>query len=173
MIHANTQPDYIRVVLYAVALETITDLIYQVNKDKMKPVPDKRLATEIRAKLKETIQTFATKITDAANKQFTEAVTHINKPTNAEKLTKPFLLYNIPLLPSDLEAIKNRNDFLHGRLPYNPGSYELSLVGYRLQFCVNSLVMKICDYTGGVIYQASIFQDSKKIIMDCHPYRII
>ncbi len=173
MIHANTQPDYIRVVLYAVALETVTELVYQENKDKMKPVPDRKLAAEIRTKLIETLQQFAAKISDASLKKFTETINQINKPTNAEKLTKPFVLYNIPLITNDLDAIKNRNDFLHGRLPYNPGSHELSIVGYRLQFCVNALVMKYCGYTGAVIYQASIFQNEKKMKTDCHHFILI
>lgn len=173
MIHTNTQPDYIRVVLYAVGLETITELLYQENKDKMKPVPDKKLATKIRSRLTETLQQFTATISDSALRKFTETINQINKPTNSEKLTKPFSIYNIPLLDKDLEAITKRNDFLHGRLPYDPGSHELSLVGYRLQFCVNALVMKYCGYTGAVIYQASIFQNEKKIKTDCHHFILI
>lgn len=173
MIHTNIQPDYIRVVLYAVGLETITDLVYQENKDKMKPVSDKELAVEIRSRLTETLQQFATMISDSALKKFIEVINQINKPTNSEKLTRPFSIYGVPLIDNDLDAIKNRNDFLHGRLPYNPGSHELSIVGYRLQFCVNALVMKYCGYTGAVIYQASIFQREKKKKIDCPVYRII
>jgi hypothetical protein len=173
MIHANTQPDYIRVVLFAVALETITELIYKENKDKMKPVPDKTLAVEIRTNLLETLQQFASKISEPAFRKFTETIKHINNPSNTEKLTKPFALFNIPLINGDSEAINKRNDFLHGRLPYEPGSYELSLVGYRLQYCVNSLVMKFSSYNGAVIYQASIFQCEKMKKADCLAYRII
>lgn len=173
MIHTNTQPDFIKVVTFAVALESIAELIYNEHKKTMKPVNDKKLMHEIKTNLRNVISNYSSKISESAFAKFSGTIDHINKPTNIEMLTKPFEILGIPLSDLDKKAISNRNDFLHGRLPFEPGSHELSIIGCRLQYCVNSLLLKYCNYKGAVHYYATLYQFSHKLKVDSQAFIII
>lgn len=172
MVQAVTQPDYIRVVQFAVALEAIAKLFYEDNEQKMKPIPDNTVAKRLRSSLKSELEKFSD-IPDEVKEKLKNYLDRINSPTNADMLTKPFELLGINLSDADLEAIRKRNDFLHGRLPADAGTHELSVIGYRLQFCVNAIILKFLGYQGAVLYHASLYQHHHHLPVGESPVRLI
>jgi hypothetical protein len=172
MVQAVNHPDYIRVVQFAVALEAIAKLFYEDNEQRMKPIADNAIAKRLRNCLKSELDKF-NDIPDEVKGKFRNYLDRINSPTNADMLTKPFELLGIKLSDADLDAIRKRNDFLHGRLPADAGTHELSIIGYRLQFCVNAKILKFRGYQGGVLYHASLYQHHHHLPVGESPIRFI
>ncbi len=173
MLSANSQPDYTQVVLYSVALESMAKLIYEQNENAMNVIGNKVVEKEIRVALKTSLKEFQNLIEEPAYKKLNARIDNINSPSNQDMLTRPFSLYNIPLTSNDLEAINNRNDFLHGKLTYEAGSRNLSITSLRLHYCVNTLILKYIGYNGAVLYQPWFYQRHHKMLIDCNPFQII
>lgn len=173
MAQASKQPDYIRVIQYSVALESISKLFYEKNEAKMNPISDRSLSKLIRKSLKNELEKFKDEISIESFEKLNNYIDRINSPTNSDMLTKPFELLNIQLNEEELEAIKKRNDFLHGRLPADPGSHNLAIIGFHLHYCVNILILKYLGYKGAVIRQAVLYKRAHAIINNLEAYQII
>ena len=102
---------------YAVALESITDLIVLDNEEVFAPVKDKKLSAEIRAKLKDALNEFEDKLDTTALNTYKARLDNLNQLTNKSKLTKPFELLKFSLSKADIDAIDHRNDFYTVGLP--------------------------------------------------------
>lgn len=168
----------LRAAIYSIAIETITNIIYEDNKDKMNPITDQLLADKIQSKMLGVIEEYEAFLPETAKKILEAKVADINKPTNAAKLSKPFELLGIKLSKDDIKILNHRNKFLHGTSPFKEDELEsrqveISYIGRRLLFMVNCLVLKYVGYRGHVINPAAWQQlNFEKEVTD-HLYRVI
>jgi hypothetical protein len=155
---AHTEPAYVSSGLYSIALETITNEISEEITDKIRPIQDKPTAKAIRQSLQKILDNYKDQIPEDAFKKIASDIELINSPTNKQKLLQPFHHFQVKLPPKDIEAIENRNDFLHGRIPDSSDRHALPLINGRLLFCINCLVLKHVGFSGYVIYYPTIYQ---------------
>lgn len=170
---AHTEPHYIKASLYSVALETITNLIFELIETKHKPIQDKTLAKQIRDDLALTLANYKTKISIETFEKFSNDINRLNSLTNKQKLLLPFTHFGCKLPPKDIDAIEKRNDFLHGRIPDNADRHYLPIIVGRLLFCVNYLTLKYIGFTGYIFYPATMYQFNNKLEIDEKPLRRI
>jgi hypothetical protein len=100
--------------IYSIALETITQHIYQENQDRLNPIGDKKLATLIVKDLQNIVNQYSKSISEEGMKILKKKVANINSPTNSFKLSKPFEIQRIKLSPRDVKILNERNSYLHG-----------------------------------------------------------
>lgn len=158
ILEANTSSLILRPAGYSVALEKLTNIIVEENKG-LKPIPDKALSKRFRKELSEILVNLKTEIEQVGNEDsitiLQKNIDKINNPTNRDKLTKPFEIYEIELNKVDIDAIDNRNNFLHGRnIKIEEGSdefIEIWSISMRLNKIINKLILKHIGYTGYVI----------------------
>lgn len=168
----------LRAGIYSIALETITNIVYEENIDKINPIQDKKLASLIRNKFKDIVKEYDEFISKYGLKIIESKINDINKPTNSKKLSVPFEIYRIKLNKDDLDILNHRNKFLHGTSPFTETElknkdYEIEYIASRLQFMLNSLMLKYVGYSGHIInYPAWIQRNRKKEITD-HLFKII
>ncbi|KAA5536224.1 hypothetical protein F0919_00735 [Taibaiella lutea] len=171
LIKANSEEDYIKTTIYSVALESMCKLMYE--KKPINPIPEKKLASQIRDDLKKIINHHAKDLQEESIAKLNNYVNNINRPSNSDMLTKPFVENNIKLNELDLQAINHRNDFLHGRLPYDSGTHELSIIALRLLYCVSCLILKYSGYIGGLNYYSFHYQHYNNLKKEGNPYYLI
>ncbi len=143
---------------YAVALEKITNIVVEENGG-LKPIPDKRLSSKFLKAMREVLKSMKEEINEVGNEDsiviLGKNIDKMNSPTNRDKLTKPFNIYEIDLDAKDQEAIANRNNFLHGRgLNVAEGTdlfNEVWETSMRLNGMINKLILKHLGYSGYVI----------------------
>lgn len=158
ILEANTSSLILRPAGYSVALEKLTNIIVEENKG-LKPIPDKALSKRFRKEVSEVLAKLKTEIEQVGNEDsitiLQKNIDKINNPTNRDKLTKPFEIYEIWLNKEDVDAIDNRNNFLHGRnIKIEEGSdefIEIWSISMRLNKIINMLILKHIGYTGYVI----------------------
>ncbi|WP_336687353.1 hypothetical protein [Chryseobacterium bernardetii] len=170
---ANTEPYYVRASLYSVALETITNIIYELIQENNKPILDKKIAKSLRINLLNTLEQFRNQISEQAYQKFSNDLNRLNSLTNKQKLQLPFKYYEINLSQKDIDAIENRNDFLHGRIPEGIDKHVLPLIIARLLFCINALILKYIGFKGCILYPVSIYQQNNRIEIEEKPIRLI
>ncbi len=143
---------------YSVALEKITNIIAEENKG-LKPIIAKGLSRAFISEVKEVLKQFKDRIEQEGNEDsiniLTKNIDRLNSPTNRDKLTKPFEIYNINLTAAEHEAIGNRNSFLHGRaLKIEEGSeefLEIYMNSLRLHKLVTKLILKHIGFSGHIV----------------------
>ena len=170
---AHSEPHYVKASLYSVALETITNLIYENIEATNKPIQDKALWKSLRNDLKNTLSTFKEKISQQAYSKFSNDLDRINSLTNKQKLLLPFEYYEFILPAKDIEAIEKRNDFLHGRIPESADKHNLAVTVARLLFCINFLVLKYISFKGCIFYHPVMYQHNNRLAVDEYPLRKI
>ena len=168
IVEGHTLSIELRAAIYSVALETITNIICDENESKIKPITDKKFAKLLIAELKEVLLKYSDKCSKVNLETLIKKIDVLNSPTNKQKLLKPFELLNITLNEKEKECINKRNDFLHGRIPYecnDDSEYQLQQIALTLLYCVTILVLKYIGYNGFVLYYPSIneFKREKKI----------
>lgn len=139
--------------IYSIALETITSFISEENKEKLKPIPDKKLSNLIIDKFKKTLSEYESFISDYGNEILLAKIQNINSPTNSKKLSKPFELLNLKLSKSELLVLNHRNKFLHGTSPFEEDELkdkdnDIAFISKKLLTLCNSLILKYCGYSG-------------------------
>jgi hypothetical protein len=112
----------LRAAVYSVALEAITDIILKENQSKFTPIPHKQLAKKVVSDLLAALEPFRPQISKDAMVTLEKKLRVINSPTNTDKLLRPFALYGIKLTTQEITCIEKRNDFLHGRFPFDPAN---------------------------------------------------
>lgn len=158
IIESNTATLILKPAGYSVALEKITNIIAEENKG-LKPIQDKKISQEFIAEVKKVLEQFKDRIEEVGNKDsitiLTKNIEGLNSPTNRDKLTKPFEIYNIELSEQEKKTIGNRNSFLHGRaLDIEEGSEEYLVIymnSLRLNKLVNKLILKHIGFSGYVV----------------------
>lgn len=164
--------------ILSIALETITNLVYEENKERMNPISDKKLSQKIRAELKETLLNYNNVVTPEGMQILISKINELNRPTNSKKLSYPFDYYKIKLNEKELEILNHRNKFLHGTSPFNEEELEskeqeLLIIIAHLRFMVNSLLLKYVGYKGHIIHYPSVIEYNLKLSISNHLFRII
>lgn len=154
-------PIEMRGTFLSVALESLTD--YYEKSGKLESC--KLLSRESWEPLRDlllksiSIDSDSFSLTSDQKRILKERVLNINGPTNAEKLTKPFDISGISLTKEELDAIKQRNVFLHGRRILSQqileedrsawqSPYKIEMLLYT---AVNKLLLKTIGYSGPIL----------------------
>lgn len=168
----------LRASIYSLALETLTNVIYEENKDKINPIADKKLASKIFSKMKDVLNEYSEFLSDSSKNTLESKINDMNKPTNSKKLSIPFELVGIKLKKEDLEILNHRNKFLHGTSPF--GEKELSekereivYITKRFHFMINCLLLKYVGYRGHIVNYSAWHQLNEKEKITDHLYQII
>lgn len=151
---------------YAIALESLSDIILGDNSLKLAPIKDKNLAKTIRKKCKQIIKEDGSELEEEDLGTLIGRIDHLNQPTNKSLLKAPFDLLGIKLLPEDEAILKVRNELLHGRIPdiKNEGekrsdrrqTMDLYYSAMRLYTLLNILVLKWVGYDNRVLNHPKI-----------------
>jgi hypothetical protein len=168
--------------ILSIALETLANVIYEENDSTLAPIKKKSVSKKLRKELLKTLDNFKEDI-DAEGKEIIKSrIDQINQKTNREKLLVPFNLLKVPLSSTDIEAIEQRNAFLHGRTPMvqeiEPKSlneadkfrYYLYL---KLYVLVSSIIMKYVGYDNFVVNYPKIYEKETGFELDEEYYRQI
>ncbi len=174
----QTKHDLLKAGIFSIALETISGLIYEDNKEKINPIQDKGKARLIRHKLQKALEEFNQKIPEEALKIYTAKINELNKPTNSKKLSYPFQLYKIKLSVEEIEILNHRNKFLHGTSPFEETElidkkYELKFIIAHLKFMINCLMLKYVGYSGHIVNNPGFMEYNTKKTVSNHLFKII
>lgn len=164
--------------ILSIALETMTNIIAEEKESILKPIKNKGIATEIVHKIQEILNDYNNQIDENGMKILQAKIFDFNKPTNSDKLKRPFELYGIKLNTEDLKILQHRNKFLHGKSPFNEDELhnkknELKYISSRLHFLVSSLMLKYIGYKGHVIFYPAWIQYNLKQKLTDHLYKVI
>ncbi|WDF77127.1 hypothetical protein PQ469_24895 [Mucilaginibacter sp. KACC 22773] len=175
MVQANTLALEIKGSAYSVALETITNQLLKDNGiDFPKPIEDSKQAEDFINKLKALAdEAFPG---DNQDHKTLRRILHgkfnyINAPTNADKLSKPFALFNYTLLPYELKVLKDRNQYQHGKLPARTAEdnvvfrevYFSCVVLHRL---IAILILKSAGFSGYIINYPKLHEHITGTVLD-------
>lgn len=174
----------IRCSTFSVALETIVSLIHSENKDFFKPIKK----TQQLAPILEEFQGIADREKDKfSNLEYTslsKKITYLNTPFNKDKFVLAFELYNMKLPEIYNSLLNTRNQFFHGKTPYDEGILkskvkELHLEADRLHMLVSILILKYIGYEGHIKNQAayrleteSFYNETERQTEECAFYSI-
>jgi hypothetical protein len=169
VVEGHTLSTELQAAIYSIALEAITNIISEENECKFSPITDKKVSKKFIIDLKKVLDKYAESINTNGRETLIKKINVINSPTNKDKLLKPFELLKLKLNEKEIECIDKRNDFLHGRLPYNfnddESKFKLQQISLTLLYCVTILVLKYIGYSGYVMYYPTMneFKKKKKI----------
>ena len=157
---------------YAIVLETLSDLIIGDDKLKLAPIKDKPKAKLLRKQLLKVLDEFDY-LPDDDLAVLKARIEQINQVTNGERLKAPFKKLGITLLERDMEVLRSRNDFLHGRIPdisktvAVPGLEEknrdLYYASMRFYTLLSMLILKWVGFDNYVTNYPKLNQDYCKI----------
>ncbi len=157
----NIYPLEMRASAYSIALETIKNIIIEENESKVNPFKKKNFASETISKLKEIIIPLDNFYFN--NKEaILNKIEQLNQVTNKDSFKLAFALCGFQLTKIDEEALLKRNDFLHGRIPFEGAeeskqNQELKFITYKLHFLVTTLIMKYSKYCGYLKNNPKVF----------------
>jgi len=166
---------------FAIALESMAELITDPLKEKIAPIKDKSLARRIRAACSEIVRTNCDGLAADDLKALLGRIEHINDVTNQSRLRVPFKLLNIELTASDFKTIDTRNKFLHGTVPDMTEVGEVRserredldryYAALRLYTLLNRLILKWAGYGNYLINHAKIQEEATGVKLK-EPYYI-
>ncbi len=168
--------------ILSITLETLANVIYEENESKLAPIKSKSISRKFRKELLKTLDNFDKDIDNEGREILKARIDQINQRTNREKLLIPFQILKIPTTTIDIEAIEQRNAFLHGRTPMvqdiKPQSineedryrYYLYL---KLYVLISSVIMKYIGYDNLVVNYPKIYENNTGINLDEEYYRQI
>lgn len=135
--------------LYSVALETLTQMIYDENIETLVPM-GKKSFNEMRSIFMNIFSKYADKMDERGKKIIEAKISNMNSPTNRDKLEKPFELSGIILTEEEKITIETRNKYLHGDEPENSYEWFLKkqLNALDLFDLVGRLILKQFKYEG-------------------------
>lgn len=166
LIEGHTLSTELQATIYYVALEALTNIISEANEKKMKPIPNKKLGQKICKELIGVVNNYTESLTEDGVNTLISKINVIYSATNSQKLLKPFEIYGIELNSKELEAIKKRNDFLHGRIPLSTicedKKFDLQQISFTVLYCVTALILKYVGYSGFVMYHPTLNEFNKK-----------
>jgi len=166
----------------SIALEAITNEICNKNKSSITPIKSKEVSTSLRKELLEVLKKYDDKIDKEGLKIISSKIQQINQSTNRDKLLIPFKVLNIPIYSTDIEAIDQRNAFLHGRSPMLKNNEPESIdeedktrfyLFLKLYVLVSAIVMKYIGFDNLIVNYPKIFEKETGIILDEEYYRQI
>lgn len=174
----NTKQNLLKAGILSITLETITTLVYDENKERVKLISDKQIAEKLKQNLLNELNKFKEDISEEAIKILTSKINQINTPTNSKKLAFPFEYYGITLSDVEKQILNHRNKFLHGTSPFEESQLEqketeLIIIVSHLLFMVNTLILKYINYTGHIVHYPSIVEYKFNLPLSDKLYRII
>lgn len=147
-------PLEIKASTYSVALETLKNIVIEENEEKINPFKSKGIASK-------TIQGFKCAINELDDLVFNNKkavlnkLEQLNQVGNRDSFILAFKLLGVSLNMDDENCISMRNEFLHGRIPYEneihekeEKDYQLQHIVYKLHLLITSLIFKYCGYSG-------------------------
>lgn len=152
LIESARYPAQIRASTYSVSLETIKNLIIDDKEKDINPIKKKADAKKIREKLKLVLDSFDD-VSMFNNKNVLYAkIDNINAITNSASFLLSFKQLGITLTEEDIRCINYRNEFLHGRLSFDPANaedeYQMNRVVFKLHLLICSLILKRAGFKG-------------------------
>ncbi len=145
-------PFEIQAATYSVSLETIKNIIIEKNEEKINPFKDKKIAGQVIADLKKVIE--LVDITNFNSKETVlKKIEQLNQIGNTDSFFAMFHLLTIKLNEDDERCITKRNDFLHGRIPFEnePEDFknnELKHIVYKYHFLLCAAILKNAGFSG-------------------------
>ncbi len=140
---------------YAVALETLKNIIIAENEDKINPIKSKTISKQLRAELKSVIDKYDD--VHFNNKAaIIQKIDVLNQVPNTDSFVKMFELIGLSINNEDKEILKKRNDFLHGRIPFEDerrdiNKNELAKIVMKLHLLLCAVILKRADYHGYLV----------------------
>jgi hypothetical protein len=161
VLESGNYPLEIRGATYSVALETVKEIVLEVYEDKVKPFREKSHAKAIIRQLK-TIVEADEDIFYNDKRTILSKLENLNTPANSAGFADCFRQLGIKLNERDLKVLNNRNDFLHGRIPFENESkgeqnHELQHIIFRYHFLLSALVLKFSGYSGYIKNNATFY----------------
>jgi hypothetical protein len=166
---------------FAIALESLSDLVIGKRKLKLAPIKDKNTFNEIRKEISNLLKTYDSIITKEELEILHKKIDQLNQVPNMARLKAPFDILNISLNNDDLKILKSRNDFLHGRVPdpTKSGNHRsLDRINNDLYYCsmkfytlLNLIIMKWIGYDNRIINYPKIHEDFTGVFLDEEPFR--
>lgn len=174
----QTKVNLLRAGIYSIALETLTNLIYEENEEKINPIEDKKLSKLLQSKFRDTIMEYDSFIGDYGMKILESKINDLNRPTNSKKLLRPFEIYGIPLNKEQQKILSHRNKFLHGTAPFNENEldskeFEIANISMKLLFLISCLILKYCGYSGYILNLSTWHSYDYKKVDDEHFFKLI
>ncbi|GMV77151.1 MAG: hypothetical protein AMXMBFR79_02860 [Chitinophagaceae bacterium] len=166
---------------YAIALETLSDMVIGKKKLKLAPIKDKSVSRKIRKEFLEVLDKNSSTISADDLATLHKRIDQLNQTTNKARLKAPFDLLTIAINDEDLKIIETRNDFLHGRVPdlTNAGdkrstdriNKDLYYCSMRFYTLLNMIILKWIGYDNRVVNYPKIHEGFTQIRLEEEPFR--
>lgn len=154
---------------YAIALETMADLIIGDIKVERSLIPNKQLRNRILKGLKTVIEMESEHLAIENKETLIARISQLPQGTNKSRLKAPFDILGVSLSDADLQVIDARNAFLHGRVPdldiaafKNVNTREGKILYYcslRLYTLLSRLILKWIGFENYTLNQVKIQED--------------
>lgn len=150
----------IRCSIFSVALETVVSLIHSENKAFFKPIKKTKQLAPILQEFQAIVDREKDKFSELEYSFLSKKVTYLNTPFNKDKFILAFEHYKINLPDKYSLLLNTRNQFFHGKTPYEEGALknkikELHLEADRIHMLVSILILKYVRYGGHIKNQAA------------------
>jgi hypothetical protein len=147
-------PLEIKASTYSVALETMKNIIIEDNTTKINPFKNKHKANEIIKILKKILEPISDE--EFNNKRSViNKLDQLNQIGNKEGFLLSFKLLSIALSKDDERCLIERNNFLHGKIPFENElpvkNFEIQHIVYKLHMLLCSLILKYSGYSGFIL----------------------
>lgn len=157
---------------YSIALETLSNIISSKSKIRQKPITSKEDCKKFQNDLYAVLDKYKDFDSFKDIETLKGKIEYINQMTNQEKLTAPFKELGINISKEDLEVVKSRNAFLHGRVPdfRNLGKNrtieekdaDLYYASAKLYTLLNLLILKYIGYDSYVLNFSKLHEQKTK-----------
>ncbi|MCF0040819.1 hypothetical protein [Dyadobacter fanqingshengii] len=149
---SHEYPLEIRASTYSVVLETLKNIILEANSEKINSIKNR---TDAKALIKDLKAVVAAVSPSKFNNLLAvnQRIEQLNQVGNTDSFYKVFELLGLSLSATDKECLKKRNDFLHGRLPFEDVRQEylkseLATVVFRMHLLLCALLLKMGGFSG-------------------------
>lgn len=166
---------------YAIAIESLSNLIIGAKKLKLSPIKGKNRSQKIHKELHMVLDRYSVGISEDDLLILRKRISQINSKTNSARLRAPFELLGIKLNQGDLDILSTRNDFLHGRFPdlnkkknnrsIKEIDQELYFVALKFYTLINLLVLKWAGYDSAIPNYPKLRELSTGIKLNEEPFR--
>jgi|GEM_PF-1554429 len=176
----STKSLILRCCTYSIALETLTNIIYEKNYKANKAIKNEQLEELLIKKINEVVDEYNhLDKEDIDIDSVKKKIKNLGKPINQDKLTKSFEILNIKLNDADIKALKSRNSFLHGSSPIKnfetnyDKEVDLSLLSTKLNNLTTCLLMKYLGFSGAITNSYSFKKSNLGKPVEEHFFRIL
>jgi len=181
IIEANNTSLVFRPGGYSIALETLSSIISSKSKVRQTPITSKGDCITFQNELYAVLDKYKDFDSFHDIETLKGKIQHINQMTNQEKLLAPFKELGIAISDTDLEVIKSRNAFLHGRVPdfrklgknrsIEEKDADLYYASTKLYTLLNLLILKYVGYDNYVLNFSKLHEQKTKYPINEDYYR--